>query len=90
MKSSSNYYELEIDMINRQCNIYMVYIVYASYAYTRLVPEHTHGDLVYSAAPMEKYDLVSYWIILSWHWANQSLPYHNAEGKARKREASIL
>ena len=56
----------------------------------------THGDFImlphWDTRPPVPWPW-SHSITLSWHWANQSLPYqyhNNAEHQARKRQVSIL
>ena len=50
---------------------------------------------LYSAAPLwyqpaQHHDLISHSVTLSWHWANQYLPYpNNAENLAKKRQVGV-
>ena len=37
---------------------------------------HTHGAFI-GGQGCQHHDLISHWVILSWDWANQSLPYRN-------------
>ena len=57
----------------------------------RLVAVHTHGNLIVLPHWDNRPPAPWAFIPLSWHWANQSLPYpNNAECQARKWQVSIL
>ena len=51
-----------------------------------------HGFILnFSMETSMHHDLISHSVTLSWHWANQSLPYpNNAERQTRKQQLSTL
>ena len=80
------------------CSLLEFYILATSEVMSGLVPtcDSVHRWRIYSAASLggpgrQHHNIISHLVILSWHWANQSLFYpNNAERLARKQQVSIL